>query len=159
MQSSHRRRCSSPPSIAIRELRRFRFLFISGNYSRILSSLGRENDNFEVCRASTAHQSFTILQSASHTVILLEHDPTIFEGAEEMLFKISGMLKDSGHESLVMLYSPSMDRSFNNLMQKADRIIEIAFDDEGAGRQHQGSTSPRWIQGSHLPQQRTLEVT
>lgn len=141
------------------DLQRFLFLYISGNYSRILSSIGRTSNNFEVCRAFTAHQLFTILQNTSHTVILFEHDPTLFEGAEEMLPQIAGMLKDAGRESLVILYSPSMDRSFSALMRKADHIIEIAFDDNGYGRQPLRSASQRWKQGSRLPQQRTLEVT
>ena len=141
------------------DLQRFLFLYISGNYSRILSSISRTSNNFEVCRAFTAHQLFTILQNAAHTVILMEHDPTLFEGAEEMIPQIAGMLREVGRESLVILYSPSMDRSFSALMKKADHIIEIALDDEGPGRQPVRNASQRWKQGSRLPQQMTLEVT
>ena len=139
------------------ELQRFLFLYISGNYSRILSSISRTSNNFEVVRAFTAHQLFTILQNASHTVILMEHDPTLFEGAEEMIPQIAGMLKEVGRESLVILYSPSMDRPFSALMRKADHIIEIALDDEGQ-RFAPRNSSQRWKTGSRLPQQRTLEV-
>ena len=64
------------------DLQRFLFLYVSGNYSRLLSSINRSSKNFEVRRAFTAHQLFTILKEASHTVVLLEHDPTLFDGAE-----------------------------------------------------------------------------
>jgi hypothetical protein len=45
----------------------FLFLYVSGNYSRLLSSINRSSKNFEVRRAFTAHQLFTILK-VSHTV-------------------------------------------------------------------------------------------
>ena len=73
------------------DLQRFLFLYVSGNYSRLLSSISRSSKNFEVRRAFTAHQLFTILKEASHTVLLLEHDPTLFEGAENMIPQIAGM--------------------------------------------------------------------
>jgi hypothetical protein len=60
------------------------------------------------------------------TILLIEHDPTLFDGAEEMMPQIAGMLKDIGREALVILYSPSVDRSFSVLMRQADHIIEIA---------------------------------
>jgi DNA polymerase I len=64
------------------DLQRFLFLYVGGNYSRLLSSINRSSRNFEVRRAFTAHQLFTILKEVSHTVVLLEHDPTLFDGAE-----------------------------------------------------------------------------
>ena len=43
-----------------------------------------------------------------------------------MIQQIAGMLKEVGRESLVILYTPSIDRSFSVLMRQADHIIEIA---------------------------------
>ena len=141
------------------DLQRFLFLYVSGNYSRLLSSIGRSSKNFEVRRAFTAHQLFTILKEASHTILLFEHDPTLFEGAETMLPQIAGMLKDIGRESLVILYTPSVDRPFSVLMRQADRIIEIApAEDIGGTAQHRSSRLHR--SGMNLPySQRTLEVS
>src|SRR5512136_405350 len=115
------------------DLQRFLFLYVSGNYSRLLSSISRSSKNFEVRRAFTAHQLFTILKEASHTVVLVEHDPTLFDGAEVMISQIAGMLKEAGRESLVILYSPAIDRSFSVLMRQADHIIEIAPADDLTG--------------------------
>ena len=141
------------------DLQRFLFLYVSGNYSRLLSSINRSSKNFEVRRAFTAHQLFTILKEVSHTVVLIEHDPTLFDGAEEMMPQIAGMLRDIGRESLVILYTPSVDRSFSVLMQQASRIIEIAPADDTIGTSlHRGSRSYRTSENRPYGQ-RTLEVS
>jgi DNA polymerase I len=141
------------------DLQRFLFLYVSGNYSRLLSSINRSSKNFEIRRAFTAHQLFTILKEVSHTVLLIEHDPTLFEGAENMMPQIAGMLKDICLESLVILYTPSIDRSFSVLMRQADHIIEFAPTDDFVGTPQY--RSPRSHRSSKtLPYaQRTLEVS
>jgi hypothetical protein len=49
-----------------------------------------------------------LLKELSHTVLLFEHDPTLFNGAEEMMPQIAGILKDISRESLVISYTPSI---------------------------------------------------
>ena len=88
--------------------------------------------NFEVRRAFTAHQLFTLLKEAGHTVVLLEHGPTLFEGAETMIPQITGMLKEIGRELLVILYIPSIKRAFFR-MDAGRPIIEITTADEISG--------------------------
>jgi DNA polymerase I len=141
------------------DLQRFLFLYVSGNYSRLMSSINRSSKNFEVQRAFTSHQLFTILKEVSHTVLLLEHDPTLFEGAENMLPQIAEMLKDIGRESLVILYTPSIDRSFSVLMRQADHIIEIAPAEDPVGTTRHRSSRLHRTEGNHPYGQRTLEVT
>lgn len=141
------------------DLQRFLFLYVSGNYSRLLSSINRSSKNFEVRRAFTAHQLFTILKEASHTVLLLEHDPTLFDGAEEIMPQIAGMLRDIGRESLVILYAPAVDRSLSVLMRQSDHIIEIATADDRVGTTlHRNSRSSRFRENLPYAQQ-TLEVS
>jgi translation initiation factor RLI1 len=86
------------------DLQRFLILYVSDNYSRLLYSINRSSKNFEVRRAFTAHQLFTILKEANHTVLFIEHDPALFDYPEEMIPQIAVMLKDIGRESLVILY-------------------------------------------------------
>jgi len=127
------------------DIQRFLFLYISGNYSRLLTSISRSSKNFEARRAFTVHQLFTILREAGHTVVILEHDPALFEGAKDMIPQIAGMLKEVGRESLVILYTTSADDSFSILMRHADRIIEITpYEEMGRtmfrrSRPHRGS--------------------
>jgi hypothetical protein len=66
------------------------------------------------------------IQNAIQKSILVEHDSSLFDGAEEMLDPVSGALKDAGRDSLVILYTPVIDRTFYFLILRADRIIEIA---------------------------------
>ena len=141
------------------DLQRFLFLYVSGNYSRLLSSISRSSGNFEVRRAFTAHQIFTILKEASHTVVFVEHDPTLFDGAETMIPQIAGMLKEVARESLVILYAPSIDRSFSLLMRKADHIIEIAPADDIDGTTRYHSSRLRRNGGTLPCAQRILEVS
>jgi len=141
------------------DLQRFLFLYVSGNYSRLLSSINRSSKNFEVRRAFTAHQLFTILKEVSHTVVLLEHDPTLFDGAGEMMPQIAGMLKDISRESLVILYTPTINHSFSVLMRQADHIIEITpADDTITKAIHRRSRSLRNSENRPYAQ-RTLEVS
>jgi len=138
------------------DLGRFLFLFLCGNYSRILSRINRTSSNFEIRRPFTADQLLTALKEASHTVIFIEHDPTLFDGAERLLVPVAAALRDAGHEALVILYSPAMDRSFAALARQADRVIEIVHADEPVySRQYQSSRSRRQ---DNVPAQKTLGV-
>jgi DNA polymerase I len=112
------------------DLQRFLFLYISGNYSQILSGINRQSKNFDVRRGFTAHQLFTILREAGYTVVFIEHDPSLFDGAFEMLEPIANALKELARESLVILYTPLADRTFSALARKADHYIEIVPTEE-----------------------------
>jgi DNA polymerase I len=140
------------------DLGRFLFLFLCGNYSRILSRIHRRSSNFEIQRPFTADQLLRALKEAGHTVIFIEHDPALFDGADRLLAPVAAALRDAGHEALVILYSPVMDRSFAALARQADRVIEIVPADGPAyGRQDQGSRSRRFNSAPGTSQ-RTLGV-
>jgi DNA polymerase I len=140
------------------DLQRFLFLFVCGNYSRLLSSINRTSANFEVRRAFTAHQLFTILKEASHTIVFVEHDPTMFDGAEKMITPVSAALRDVGREALVVLYTPSVDRPFLALVRSADRIFQITPAGDLPCRQHRTTRSCP-VGGTLPPAQTTLEVS
>jgi hypothetical protein len=119
----------------------------------------RSSRNFEIRKVFTAHQLFTILKEASHTVVIVEHNPTLFDGAETMIPQIAGTLKEVGHESLVILYAPSIDHTFSLLMRHTDHIIEIAPAEDTAGTAlYRSSCTPH--NGGTLPYvRRILEVS
>ena len=140
------------------DIGRFLFLFLCGNYSRILSRINRTSSNFEIRRPFTADQLLTALKEAGHTVIFIEHDPTLFDGADRLLTPVAAALRGAGREALVILYSPVMDRSFAALARHADRLIEIMPADEPAYTgQYQISRSRRQV-SSPAPAQKTLGV-
>jgi hypothetical protein len=140
------------------DLGRFLFLFVRGNYSRLLFRLNRTSSNFEICRPFTADQLLTLLKEASHTVIFIEHDPMLFDGADPLLAPVSAALRDAGHEALVILYSPSMDRPFASLARQADRVIEILHADEPVRREQYPAGRSRGQDCSLSRSQKTLGV-
>jgi len=142
-----------------RDIQCFLFLFVSGNYSRLLSGISRTSGNFDVRRSFTADQLLAVLNEAAHTVIFVEHDRDLFEGAEWMFGPVASALCTTGREALVILYAPAMDRSFAALMREADRIIELLPPDDPTDRPaYRGSRSSRADGGRIHPAQKTLEV-
>ena len=139
------------------DLQRFLFLYLGGNYSRILSGVNRQSKNFDVRRGFTAHQLLTMLREAAHTVVFIEHDPTLFDQAMNMLEPLAGTLKDLSRDSLVVLYTPVADRTFLALARRADRFIEFIPIEED---RHPIRTSRLMRQcGLRLSGQRSLEVS
>jgi len=134
------------------DLQRYLLLFVSGNYSRILTQVGRSAGHFEVRRAFTAHQLLAILQEAAHTVVFIEHDPTLFDGAWDMIAPLAAALGEISRESAVILYAPGADRSFSLLTRKARHVI--CYLPGPAGLRKAGG-SP----GSRAARQETLDMT
>ena len=144
---------------ANKELQRYMFLYVCGNYSRILTDINRTAGAFEVRRAFTVHQLLTILREAYHTIILVEHDPTLFEGADEgvMLAEVIRALKTAAQEATVILYAPAVDRIFHTLAKGADRVFSLIPIDSIPGR----VPMRRGRRGGNIPGlrlQTTLEV-
>ncbi len=109
------------------ELKRYLFLYISGNSSRLLTRIGDRNATFDVRRAFTTHQLLTILRDACHTIIFIEHDPVLFEASGGgMTAAIGQTMAEVAAGSLVILYTMVPDRSFGVLAAYADRIITLA---------------------------------
>jgi DNA polymerase I len=140
------------------DLQRFLFLYVCGNYSRILSGISRTSSNFEVRRPFTADQLLTVLHEAGHTIVFVEHDPTLFDGAERLFTPIASALKQAGREALVILWAPASDRAFAALIRQADRIIEIVPDGPPSNR-FNFSSQRSCRRGGEVPRaQKTLEV-
>jgi len=76
-------------------LQRYKILFISGNYSRILTRLDRSFTSLEVRRAFTSFQLMTILEENHHSFLIVEHDPLLYEDAGEMVEYLAQALKQT----------------------------------------------------------------
>jgi DNA polymerase I len=103
-------------------LQRYRVLYVCGNYSGILSKLDRRFQDLEIRRAFTVFQLMTVLEEARHSIIIVEHDPTLYEDAAEMVEYVSRALSDAAKESAVLLYSPGSDPFLEDLARNADRV-------------------------------------
>ena len=109
-------------------LQRFKVLYICGNHSSILSKLDRKFVDLEIRRAFTVFQLMTILEEARHSLILVAHDPLLYENAQEMTEYISRGMSDAAKEATVLLYSPGTDTFLEELTKNADRVF---YFDEG----------------------------
>lgn len=126
------------------ELERFLFLFVCGNYSRLITHISRSSPNFEVRRPFTADQLLAVIREGGHTIVFIEHDGTLFESAERLVEPVSQALREAGRDALVVLYAPTMDWSFAALARGADRLIEIVgTEDPGPERFVQGRRAGR----------------
>jgi hypothetical protein len=104
-------------------LQRFKTLYVAGNYSAILSDLDRKFTNLDIRRGFTVFQLMTILEEASHSLIFVEHDPMLYEDAEEMTEYVSQAMKEAAKNAVVMLYAPAADPYFEELVKNADRVF------------------------------------
>jgi len=122
------------------ELKRFMFLYVCGNYSRILPAVDTTSANFDVRRAFTAHQLLTIIREAYHTIVLVEHDPGVYDGAAELVDTVACALAEVSREALVILYAGRQDTRLDRLMRGADRVFYFA-EPPSAGRHAAGDPS------------------
>jgi hypothetical protein len=97
-------------------LQSFKVLYVAGNYSAILSKLDRKFTELEICRGFTIFQLMTILEEAHHSLIIVEHDPMLYEDASQAL-------REAAKEAAVLLYAPGADPYFEELTSNADRIF------------------------------------
>jgi DNA polymerase I len=135
------------------ELQRYKILFISGNYSRILSLLNRNITELDVRRAFTSFQLMTILEENHHSFLIVEHDPMLYEDAENMVEYVAQHLRQTSREATVLLYAQALDPHLQEMAELADRVFCIY--NEPAGAKGRAKTEAK----ARMPEaQRTLEV-
>jgi hypothetical protein len=109
-------------------LQRFRVLYVTGNYSAVLSKLDRRFEALDIRRGFTVFQLMTILEEAHHSLIFIEHDPLLYEDAREMTEYVYQAPREAAKEAAVLLYAPGDDPYFEELVKNADFML---YFDEG----------------------------
>jgi DNA polymerase I len=104
-------------------LKRYKVLFIGGNYSRILSRLNRNITELDTRRAFTSFQQMTILEENHHSFLIVEHDPLLYEDAAEMVEYVAQHLRQTSREATVLVYSPALDPHLEKIAELADRVF------------------------------------
>ena len=132
-------------------LQRFKILYVSGNFSGILSRLHRTFTELEVRRGFTTFQIMTILEESHHSLIIIEHDPIIYEDSAEMVEYVSKAMREAAQEATVLLYSAGLDPFIEELARNSDRVF---YFEEGP------RDSPRLLAKSNpkIKNQATLEA-
>ncbi len=133
-------------------LQRFKVLYVTGNYSAILSHLDRRFEALEIRRGFTVFQLMTILEENHHSLIFIEYDPLLYEDAQEMTEYISQAMKDAAKEAAVLLYAPGVDPFLEELIKNADRVFSFTEEPRDEKR-IAAKTNPRTQKS-----QTTLEV-
>ena len=70
----------------------------------------------------------TILEESRHSLIIIGHDPTLYENASEMTEYVSEAMMGAAKEAAVLLYSPRTDTFQEDMTKNADRVF---YFDEG----------------------------
>ena len=65
----------------------------------------------------------TILEEARHSLIIIEHDPILYEDSREMVEYISQAMRQAAQEATVLLYSSGVDPFLEDLAKLADRVF------------------------------------
>ena len=79
-------------------------------------------------QAFSVFQLMTILEESRHSLIVIEHDPMLYEDAQGMVEYVSQGLHDAAKEAAVLLYSPGTDTFLEDMTKNADRVF---YFDEG----------------------------
>lgn len=125
---------------------RERLLYICGNYSRFLSRIDRNCPDFAVRRAFTVHQLLTILDEADESLIILEHDGSLYDDADGAVGHVGMACRDRGRRATVIVIAPAVSPVTRRLEAHADRVVCIEASD------------PRPIRQERRRHQRRLEV-
>ncbi len=59
----------------------------------------------------------TALEEAHHSLIFIEHDPLLYEDAQEMTEYVSQALRDAAKEAAVLLHAPGADPFLEELIK------------------------------------------
>ena len=140
-------------------LQGFLFLCVGGTSSRLLPGIFPASSNFDARTAGTAAELKSILETACHTIIFVEHDPAWYDHHEELLPLISHELAARAAKALVILYTREPDRTFMILCRKAHRIFFFDFPRVSArhATRHHYRVPGAGEAASRFPRQHTLE--
>jgi hypothetical protein len=104
-------------------LQRFKVLYICCNYSRVLGRLNRNFTEQDIRRAFTSFQLMTILEENQHSLLIVEHDPMLYEDAEQMVEYVGQALKQTSREVTILLCAPALDPHLQKTAELADRVF------------------------------------
>lgn len=100
-------------------------LYICGIYPRILPLLCRENP-FYLRRAANPYQILRILSEVCQNMVIIEHDPSVFEDAEDVAKEIGKRCCEISKYSTVIYFWPYPDRIIRtHIEREAERITFI----------------------------------
>ena len=108
-------------------------LYLCGNYPALLPKIDRRSRIFHVRRAINPYQVFDILEESGHSLILFEHDPSIYEGEPELADAVGMKCRETAEEAAVVLFHRRFDSNLSMMERYADRVVVIGEAPQPAG--------------------------
>jgi len=65
----------------------------------------------------------TILDENHHSFLIVEHDPMLYEDAENMVEYVAQHMRQTSREATVLLYAPALDPHLEKMTELADRVF------------------------------------
>jgi hypothetical protein len=109
------------PALTNPENGRYLFLYLAGNTSGILPALTKRPGNMEIRRAYSPGQLAAEIRSARHSILFVEHDPSLYD-SEEDAASVAHALKAASEGTIVVLYAPRADPWFDLVLSRADQV-------------------------------------
>jgi DNA polymerase I len=75
----------------------------------------------------------TILEENHHSLLIVEHDPLLYEDAQEMVEYVAQALKQTSREATILLYAPALDTHLQKMTELADRVF-CFYGEQARGR-------------------------
>lgn len=117
-----------PPAVPLaginrcRDLSRYPFLYVCGNFSRILTGIHR-TVRYSVRRGFTQDQMMTIVEESAATILFIEHDPTLYEEDRRLVRYLAPRLRQLAEaQAIVVVYSPVTDVFMREVFTHAHQV-------------------------------------
>jgi hypothetical protein len=110
------------PTITNPDNGRYLFLYLAGTTSGILPALAKRPANMEIRRAVSPGQLVTEIRMARHSILFVEHDPSLYDRAEDAT-SVAHALKGAAEGAVVVLYAPKADLWFDAILSRADQVF------------------------------------
>lgn len=99
---------------------------MSGNYPQTLMEFSRYSGRFEIQRAMTVYQILTILEEVYHSLVIFEHDRSLYDDNSELMEEIGHALRETAeHSATVVMVARRADRWLLQLEPFAHRFIYV----------------------------------
>lgn len=91
----------------------------------MLPKLDRKSRIFHVRRAINPYQVFEIIDESHHSLILFEHDPSLYEGAPELAEAIGMKCREAAEDATIILFHRRFDSALLMMEGYADRVVVV----------------------------------
>ena len=109
------------PALTNPDNRRYLFLYLAGTRSVILPALTKYPGNMEVRRAVSPGQLAAEILAIRHSILFVEHDPSLYTGEEDAA-SVAHALKIASEGAVVVLYAHRADPWFDVIQSHADQV-------------------------------------